>query len=58
MEIDEPPNKKICEGGTKEMQLSLILVIVASCLIFPINISKLKCEEITYYYARLIPLAY
>ena len=40
MEIDEPPTKKIREGGTKEMQLSLISVIVASCLILPINISK------------------
>ena len=40
MEIDEPPTKKIHEGGKKETQLSLISVIVASCLIFPINISK------------------
>ena len=40
MEIDEPPTKKIREGGKKETQLSLISVIVASCLIFPINISK------------------
>ena len=40
MEIDETPTKKIREGGKKETQLSFILVIVASCLIFPINISK------------------
>ena len=38
MEIDEPTNKKIRECGSKETQLSLILVIIASCLIFPINI--------------------
>ena len=40
MEIDEPTTKKILECGTKETQLSLILVIIASCLIFPINICK------------------
>ena len=38
MEIDEPTTKKIRECGAKETQLSLILVITASCLIFPINI--------------------
>ena len=40
VEIDEPTTKKILECGTKEKQLSLILVIIASCLIFPINIAK------------------
>ena len=44
MEIDEPTTKKIRECGAKETQLSLILVIVASCLIFPINI----CEFFVY----------
>ena len=39
-EIDEPPTKKIRDCGAKETQLSLILVIIASCLIFPINIAK------------------
>ena len=34
VEIDEPPTKKIRECGAKETQLSLILVIVTSCLIF------------------------
>ena len=33
-EIDEPPTKKIRECGAKETQLSLILVIVTSCLIY------------------------
>ena len=32
VEIDEPPTKKIRECGAKETQLSLILVIVTSCL--------------------------
>ena len=40
VEIDEPTTKKILECGTKGKQLSLILVIKASCLIFPINIAK------------------
>ena len=31
VEIDEPPTKKIRDCGAKETQLSLILVIVASC---------------------------
>ena len=44
MEIDEPTTKKIRECGEKETQLSLILVIIASCLIFPINI----CEFFLY----------
>ena len=40
MEIDEPTTKKIRECGAKEGELSLelILVIIASCLTFPINI--------------------
>ena len=37
MEIDEPTTKKARECGAKETQLSLMLVIIASCLIFPIN---------------------
>ena len=31
VKIDEPPTKKIRDCGAKETQLSLILVIVASC---------------------------
>ena len=38
VEIDERTTKKIRECGAKETQRSLILVIIASCLIFPINI--------------------
>ena len=45
VEIDEPPTKKIRQSGSKETQLSLILVIVASCLIFPINICKFVLYE-------------
>ena len=41
VEIDEPTTKKIRECGAKETQLSLILVIIASSLIFPINICDL-----------------
>ena len=44
VEIDEPTTKKVRECGTKETQLSLILVIIASCFIFPINI----CEFFLY----------
>ena len=44
VEIDEPTAKKIREYGVKETQLSLILVIKASCLTFPINI----CEFFLY----------
>ena len=44
MEIDEPITKKIRECGVKETLLSLMLVIIASCLIFPINI----CEFFLY----------
>ena len=40
MEIDEQTTKKIRECGAKETQLSLILGIMVSCLIFPINICK------------------
>ena len=69
VEIDEPTTKKIRECGAKETQLSLILVIIASCLIFPINICDfflyeklikmrgdyvLICKE----NKSLIPLAY
>ena len=39
-EIDEPTTKKIREYGAKETQLGLILVIIVSCLKFPINICK------------------
>ena len=45
VEIDEPPTKKIRECGAKETQLSLILVIVTSCLMFPINICKFFLHE-------------
>ena len=45
VEIDEPPTKKIRECGATETQLSLILVIVTSCLIFPINICKFVLHE-------------
>ena len=45
MEIEEPPTKKIRECGAKKTQLSLILVIVTSCLIFPINICKFVLRE-------------
>ena len=34
VEIDEPSTNKIRECGAKETQLSLILVIVTSCLIY------------------------
>ena len=45
-EIDEPTTtKKIRECGSKETQLSLILVIIASCLIFPINICEFCLYE-------------
>ena len=44
VEIDEPTTKKIRKCGAKETLLSLILVIIASCLIFPINI----CEFFLY----------
>ena len=40
VEIDETATKKIHECGAKETQLSLILGIIVSCLIFPINICK------------------
>ena len=45
VEIDEPTSKKIRECGPKEMQFRLILVIEASCLIFPINISEFFLYE-------------
>ena len=45
VEIDEPPTKKIRECGAKETQLSLILVIVTSCLMLPINICKFVLQE-------------
>ena len=37
VEIDEPTTKKIRECGAKETQFGLILVIKASCLIFPVT---------------------
>ena len=40
VEIGEPTTKKTRECGAKEAQLSLILVIIASCLIFLINIGE------------------
>ena len=45
MEIDEPSTKKIRECGAKETRLGLILVIVKSCLIFPINLCKFALHE-------------
>ena len=47
MEIEEPTSKKIRECGAKETQLSLVLVIIASCtscLIFLINIYEKLIE--------------
>ena len=44
VEIDERTSKKIRECGAKETQFSLILVIKASSLIFPMNI----CEFFLY----------
>ena len=40
VKIDEPATKKTRECGAKETQLSLILLLIASCLIFPINICE------------------
>ena len=45
VEIDEPTTKKIRECGSKETQLSLILLTIASCLIFPINICEFCLYE-------------
>ena len=45
VEIDEPTTKKVRECGAKETQLSLMLVIIASCLIFPINIYEFFLYE-------------
>ena len=45
VKIDEPPTKKIRDCGANETQLSLILVTVASNLIFPINICKFFLYE-------------
>ena len=50
MEIDEPTTKKIRECGAKERQLSLILVIIALCLTFQMNI----CEF--FLYGKLIEM--
>ena len=69
MEIDDPATKKIREYGAKETQLSLILAIIASCLIFPINFCEFflyeKLTEMRGDYVlickgnkSLIPLAY
>ena len=44
VEIDKPTTKKTRECDAKETQLTLILVIIASCLIFAINI----CEFFLY----------
>ena len=44
VEIDEPTTMKIRECGVKKKQHSFILVIIASGLIFPINI----CEFFLY----------
>ena len=53
VEIDEPTTKNIRECGAKETLLSLILVIIASCLIFPINI----CEFfLAFLYEQLIEM--
>ena len=41
VEGDEPTTRKIRECGANETQLSLILEIIVSCLIFKINISNL-----------------
>ena len=47
VEIDEPTTKKIRECGAKETQLSFILEIITSCLIFPINICEFFfCEKL------------
>ena len=51
-EIDEPTTKKIRECGAEETHLSLILVIIASCLIFPINI----CKFVLFFYEKLIKM--
>ena len=40
VEINEPTTKKIRECGAKETELSLILGMIVSCLIFKINICK------------------
>ena len=45
VKIDEPTTKKIRECGAKETQLSLILGIIVSCLIFPIKICKFVFYE-------------
>ena len=45
VEIDETATKKIHECGAKETQFRLILVMEASCLIFPINISEFFLYE-------------
>ena len=50
LEIDEPTTKKIRECGAKETQIRLSLVIIASCLILPINI----CE--VFLYQKLIEM--
>ena len=43
--VNHHATKLIRECGAKETQLSLILVILASCLIFPINICKFALYE-------------
>ena len=69
VEIDEPTTQKIRGCGAKETQLSLILVLIASCLIFPINICefflyekliKMRGDYVLIFKGNksLIPLAY
>ena len=53
VEIDEPTTKKIRECGAKETHLRLILVIIASCLIFPINVCKFV---FFFFYEKLIKM--
>ena len=52
VEIDEPTTKKFRECGAKETQLSLILLIIVSCLIFPINFLIFNF----YFYGKLIKM--
>ena len=57
VEIDEPTTKKIRECGAKETQLSLILGIIVSCLIFKIKICKFVCLFVCFFfYAKLIKM--
>ena len=51
-EINEPTTKKIRECGAKETELSLILGMIVSCLIFKINI----CKFVFFCYEKLIKM--